>query len=72
KTYNTRNLLVTTDLTTSLALTNGLCMGGRTGSRAFLWIWPYVADIRRILSLEGRCRETGSPFAPRPEIKTQL
>ncbi|KAK0623655.1 hypothetical protein B0T14DRAFT_427502, partial [Immersiella caudata] len=41
KTYNTRDSLVVTDPTTSLALT-GLSMGERTGSRAFQWVWSYV------------------------------
>jgi len=36
KTYNTRDSLVVTDPTTSLALTD-LSMGERTGSRVFLW-----------------------------------
>jgi hypothetical protein len=40
-TYNTRDSLVVTDPTTSLALT-GLSMGERTGSRAFQWVWSYV------------------------------
>ena len=41
KTYNTRDSLVVTDPTTSLALT-GLSMGERTGSRIFQWVWSYV------------------------------
>ncbi|EGZ71706.1 hypothetical protein NEUTE2DRAFT_64480 [Neurospora tetrasperma FGSC 2509] len=41
KTYNTRDSLVVTDPTTSLALT-GLSMGERTGSRVFQWVWSYV------------------------------
>ena len=40
-TYNTRDSLVVTDPTTSLALTD-LSMGERTGSRAFQWVWSYV------------------------------
>ncbi|KAK3486175.1 uncharacterized protein B0T23DRAFT_408225 [Neurospora hispaniola] len=40
-TYNTRDSLVVTDPTTSLALT-GLSMGERTGSRVFQWVWSYV------------------------------
>ncbi|KHE78411.1 hypothetical protein GE21DRAFT_1223435, partial [Neurospora crassa] len=42
-TYNTRDSLVVTDPTTSLALT-GLSMGERTGSRVFQWVWSYVID----------------------------
>ena len=41
KTYNTRDSLVVTDPTTSLALT-GLSMGERTGSRVLQWVWSYV------------------------------
>ena len=41
KTYNTRDSLVVTDLTTDLALTS-LSRGERTGSRILLWIWSYV------------------------------
>ncbi|KAK0728345.1 hypothetical protein B0T26DRAFT_636871, partial [Lasiosphaeria miniovina] len=44
KTYNTRDSLVVTDPTTSLALT-GLSMGERTGSRIFQWVWSYVLEI---------------------------
>ena len=43
KTYNTRDSLVVTDPTTSLALI-GLSMGERTGSRVFQWVWSYVVD----------------------------
>ena len=43
KTYNTRDSLVVTDPTTSLALT-GLSMGERTGSRILQWVWSYVED----------------------------
>ncbi|EGO57042.1 hypothetical protein NEUTE1DRAFT_43809, partial [Neurospora tetrasperma FGSC 2508] len=46
-TYNTRDSLVVTDPTTSLALT-GLSMGERTGSRVFQWVWSYVVDWRKI------------------------
>ncbi len=41
KTYNTRDSLVVTDPTTSLALIR-LTRGERTGSRTFVWIWSYV------------------------------
>ncbi|KAK0726936.1 hypothetical protein B0T26DRAFT_636707, partial [Lasiosphaeria miniovina] len=41
QTYNTRDSLVVTDPTTSLALI-GLSMGERTGSRIFQWVWSYV------------------------------
>ncbi|KAK0616796.1 hypothetical protein B0T14DRAFT_434938, partial [Immersiella caudata] len=43
KTYNTRDSLVVTDPTTSLAVT-GLSMGERTGSRAFQYLWSYVLN----------------------------
>ncbi|KAK1573926.1 uncharacterized protein LY79DRAFT_524902, partial [Colletotrichum navitas] len=66
KTYNTKDSLVVTDPTTSLALT-GLSMGERTGSRILRWVWSYVVDSapkeahiverwglrRRIVSLLG-------------------
>ncbi|EGO56265.1 hypothetical protein NEUTE1DRAFT_45500, partial [Neurospora tetrasperma FGSC 2508] len=45
RTYNTRDSLVVTDPTTSLALT-GLSMGERTGSRVFQWVWSYVLEVR--------------------------
>ena len=41
KTYSTRDSLVVTDPTTSLAI-SGLSMGERTGSRVFHYLWPYV------------------------------
>ena len=41
KTYNTRDSLVVTHPTTSLAVT-GLSMGERTGSRVFQCLWSYV------------------------------
>ncbi|KAK3397738.1 hypothetical protein B0T20DRAFT_393547 [Sordaria brevicollis] len=44
KTYNTRDSLVVTDPTTSLALT-GLSMGERTGSRVFQWVWSIVEMV---------------------------
>ncbi|EGZ71230.1 hypothetical protein NEUTE2DRAFT_66180 [Neurospora tetrasperma FGSC 2509] len=47
KTYNTRDSLVVTDPTTSLALT-GLSMGERTGSRVFQWVWSYVLVLFRL------------------------
>ena len=43
KTYNTRDSLVVTHPTTSLAVTD-LSMGERTGSRAFQCLWSYVTD----------------------------
>ena len=42
RTYNTKDSLVVTDPTTSLALA-GLSMGERTGSRVLQWVWSYVA-----------------------------
>ena len=47
KTYNTRDSLVVTDPTTSLALT-GLSMGERTGSRVLQWVWSYVIESSEI------------------------
>ena len=41
KTYSTRDSLVVTHPTTSLAI-RGLSMGERTGSRVFHYLWPYV------------------------------
>ncbi|KAK0743706.1 hypothetical protein B0T18DRAFT_328386, partial [Schizothecium vesticola] len=41
RTYNTRDSLVVTDPTTSLAVA-GLSMGERTGSRVFQCLWSYV------------------------------
>ena len=41
ETYNTRDSLVVTHPTTSLAVTD-LSMGERTGSRAFQCLWSYV------------------------------
>jgi hypothetical protein len=46
KTYSTRHSLVVTDPTTTRALTS-LTRGERTGSRAFLWVWPYVLDTSK-------------------------
>ena len=47
KTYNTRDSLVVTHPTTSLAVT-GLSMGERTGSRIFQCLWSYVISLARI------------------------
>jgi hypothetical protein len=44
KTYNTRDSLVVTDPTTSLALT-GLSMRERMGSRVLQWVWSYVTVL---------------------------
>jgi hypothetical protein len=58
KTYNTRDSLVVTDPTTSLAL-HGLCTGERTGPSAFRELWSYVTVIlpeaiyREMLDLIG-------------------
>ena len=52
-TYNTRDSLVVTDPTTSLALT-GLSMGERTGSRVLQWVWSYVTDSATHTSDRGR------------------
>ena len=59
KTYNTRDSLVVTDPTTSLALT-GLSMGERTGSRVFQWVWSYVADIEPLASQLPATRRSGT------------
>ncbi|EGO57036.1 hypothetical protein NEUTE1DRAFT_44964, partial [Neurospora tetrasperma FGSC 2508] len=53
KTYNTRDSLVVTDPTTSLALT-GLSMGERTGSRVFQWVWSYVFMFVNLRNHEGQ------------------
>ena len=42
-TYNTRDSLVVTDPTTSLAL-RGLCLGERTGPSVFHELWSYVLN----------------------------
>ena len=44
KTYNTGDSLVVTDSTTSPAVT-GLSRGGRTGSRAFQYLWSVVCGM---------------------------
>ena len=55
KTCNTRDSLVVTDPTTSLALTR-LTRGERTGSRIFARIWSYVVVRRELAVYEGeRC-----------------
>ncbi|KAI2616302.1 hypothetical protein GGR54DRAFT_610361 [Hypoxylon sp. NC1633] len=43
KTYNTRDSLVVTDPTTSLAV-SGLSMGEQTGSRILQILWSYVTS----------------------------
>ena len=43
KTYSTRDSLVVTDPTTSLAI-GGLSMGEQTGSRVLHHLWPYVIE----------------------------
>ena len=50
ETYNTRDSLVVTDPTTSLAI-GGLSMGERTGSRVFHYLWPYVLCIAGMVDL---------------------
>ena len=56
-TYNTKDSLVVTDPTTSLALT-GLSMGERTGSRVLQWVWSYVEVLCWIsVYVEERGRE---------------
>ena len=60
KTYNTKDSLVVTDPTTSLALA-GLSMGERTGSRVSQRVWSYVfvaAAVRAYTPNQGRPRTT--------------
>ncbi|KAK0644392.1 hypothetical protein B0T16DRAFT_331033, partial [Cercophora newfieldiana] len=57
KTYNTRDSLVVTDPTTSLALA-GLSMGERTGSRVFQWVWSYVTEQSLCSTEEGSAWKT--------------
>ncbi|KAK0640604.1 hypothetical protein B0T16DRAFT_200446 [Cercophora newfieldiana] len=59
KTYNTKDSLVVTDPTTSLAVT-GLSMGERTGSRAFQYLWSYVVVVCRSVSYQLATRGAGS------------
>ncbi|EGO55938.1 hypothetical protein NEUTE1DRAFT_47219, partial [Neurospora tetrasperma FGSC 2508] len=58
ETYNTRDSLVVTDPTTSLALT-GLSMGERTGSRVFQWVWSYVLGRGPGLAYSPSCMQMG-------------
>ena len=51
-TYNTRDSLVVTDPTTSLALI-GLSMGERTGSRVLQWVWSYVTRWEGVVGYQG-------------------
>ena len=52
KTYNTRDSLVVTDPTTSLALTC-LSRGEQTGSRVLKWVWSYVMASHSCGAYEG-------------------
>ena len=52
KTYSTRDSLVVTDPTTSLAI-SGLSMGERTGSRVFHYLWPYVFEEHLVQAYIG-------------------
>ncbi|EGZ72837.1 hypothetical protein NEUTE2DRAFT_61119 [Neurospora tetrasperma FGSC 2509] len=63
KTYNTRDSLVVTDPTTSLALT-GLSMGERTGSRVFQWVWSYVLLACKCGAYQARQLEFLWAFCP--------
>jgi hypothetical protein len=54
KTYNTRDSLVVTDPTTSLAVA-GLSMGERTGSRIFRRLWSYVTVWSVVGGYRGGC-----------------
>ncbi|KAK0717554.1 hypothetical protein B0T26DRAFT_648353, partial [Lasiosphaeria miniovina] len=60
KTYNTRDSLVVTDPTTSLAL-GYLSRGERTGSRVFSQVWSYVGVWVVISVQEGGI--SAIPFA---------
>ena len=50
ETYSTRDSLVVTHPTTSLAI-RGLSMGERTGSRIFHYLWPYVLVMSGVVDL---------------------
>ena len=58
KTYNTRDSLVVTDPTTSLAL-RGLCLGERTGPSVFHELWSYVLTLPSSLTQGVFLRFTG-------------
>ncbi|KAK0754860.1 hypothetical protein B0T18DRAFT_316660, partial [Schizothecium vesticola] len=64
KTYNTRDSLVVTDPTTSLAVA-GLSMGERTGSRIFQCLWSYV-------SVGGERASLVVPASLAPEVRPIL
>ncbi|KAK0630574.1 hypothetical protein B0T17DRAFT_486290, partial [Bombardia bombarda] len=51
-TYNTRDSLVVTDPTTSLAI-SGLSRAERTGCRIFHYLWSYVTGWAGRVILEG-------------------
>ena len=53
KTYSTRDSLVVTDPTTSLAV-SGLSMGEQTGSRVLHYLWPYVIVPQRTTAHIGQ------------------
>ncbi|KAK0652971.1 hypothetical protein B0T16DRAFT_108621 [Cercophora newfieldiana] len=71
KTYNTRDSLVVTDPTTSLALT-GLSMGERTGSRIFQWVWSYVSVESREGVYDGRLGITSMETVVQHTERTSL
>ncbi|EGZ70125.1 hypothetical protein NEUTE2DRAFT_68964, partial [Neurospora tetrasperma FGSC 2509] len=73
KTYNTRDSLVVTDPTTSLALT-GLSMGERTGSRVFQWVWSYVfvSYPNSVYYIQGKCSSGLFSLAPHPAFRSIL
>ena len=52
KTYSTGYSLVVTDPTTNPAII-GLTMGERTGSRIFLYLWPYVLESAKVWIISG-------------------
>ena len=54
KTYSTRDSLVVTDPTTSLAI-GGLSMGEQTGSRVLHHLWPYVLCMLERTGYIVRC-----------------
>ena len=61
RTYNTRDSLVVTDPTTSLAVA-GLSMGEQTGSRIFQCLWSYVEIEREKTGLRGGSEEVYGLF----------
>ena len=63
KTYNTRDSLVVTDPTTSLAL-RGLCLGERTGPSVLHGLWSYVPDVTSRATYHARRSNARAPDLP--------